>query len=82
MSSASGTNRPVVQIVLLTLETQPIQTFDELRSYLKTHYDLYGANLYIPLRRALTGQETGEPLDDLFAQLGRQEVVRRLQSIC
>ena len=47
---------------------------------LKQETGLKGKELFMPIRRALTGQEHGPELKDLILLMGRLKVLNRLQT--
>jgi glutamyl-tRNA synthetase len=54
-------------------------SFDDWIGQVKEKSGLKGKDLFIPLRRALTGQEHGPELRELFLIMGHGQVKRRLQ---
>lgn len=55
-------------------------TFKEWADKIKEATGLKGKDLFIPLRRALTGQEHGPELKELILVMGRLQVLTRLQT--
>jgi glutamyl-tRNA synthetase len=55
-------------------------TFKSWMDELKEETGLKGKELFMPIRRALTGQEHGPELKDLILLMGRPKVLNRLQS--
>jgi glutamyl-tRNA synthetase len=55
-------------------------TFKSWMSEVKEETGLKGKDLFMPIRRALTGQEHGPELKDLILLMGRPKVLNRLQT--
>lgn len=63
----------------------PLEPWDESTckiwiNEIKEKTDLKGKELFLPLRRALTGEEHGPELKDLILLLGRPKVIHQLQT--
>ncbi|HUX79659.1 MAG TPA: glutamate--tRNA ligase, partial [Alphaproteobacteria bacterium] len=55
-------------------------TFKTWMHEVKEETGLKGKDLFMPIRRALTGQDHGPELKDLILLMGRPKVVNRLQT--
>jgi glutamyl-tRNA synthetase len=55
-------------------------TFKTWMNEVKAETDLKGKDLFMPIRRALTGQDHGPELKDLILLMGRSKVLNRLQT--
>jgi glutamyl-tRNA synthetase len=54
----------------------------EIFEKIKNLIGISGKDLYVPIRLALTGMDHGPNLEQLLILFGRDEVLRRLKSIC
>ena len=65
---------------LLPLEPWDGSTFSSWMNVVKEETGLKGKDLFMPIRRALTGQEHGPELKDLILLMGRLKVLNRLHT--
>lgn len=55
---------------------------EDLMQELKIITGLKGKDLFMPIRKALTGLEHGPNITDIMVKLGKNEVIRRLKNCC
>jgi len=77
-----GENPAFLEVAAQSLPPAPWDetTFKAWADQIKTLTGLKGKELFIPLRRALTGQEHGPELKDLILVMGHAQVLMRLQT--
>lgn len=75
-------NKSLLESAEHLLPTEPWDnaTFKTWMEDVKQETGCKGKDLYMPIRRALTGQEHGPELKDLILVMGRSKVLNRLQS--
>ncbi len=75
-------DRSFVQQTLKFLPLEPWNdsTWDLWLSQIKTTTERKGKELFMPIRKALTGQEQGPEFKKLLPILGREQVIKRLSS--
>lgn len=80
--SFSEENKNLLEVAehFLPLEPWDDSTFKSWMNEVKEETGLKGKDLFMPIRRALTGQEHGPELKDLILLMGRLKVVNRLQT--
>jgi len=75
-------NKSLLETAEYSLPPEPWDesTFKSWMDNVKEETDLKGKDLFMPIRRALTGKEHGPELKDLILLMGRPKVLNRLQS--
>jgi glutamyl-tRNA synthetase len=80
--SFSVENKSLIEVAEHHLPSEPWDetTFKSWMHEVREETDLKGKDLFMPIRRALTGQIHGPELKDLILLMGRSKVLNRLQT--
>ena len=78
----SQENKGLLEVAehFLPIEPWDENTFKTWMNDVKEETDLKGKDLFMPIRKALTGREHGPELKDLILLMGRPKVLNRLQT--